>query len=129
MVDITCRHPTPVGSAPPALDALQGWFAAQEEDKDHIYLEKCRRQGFSFAPFVVTPWGGLGPAAMRLALRLHKLALGNKRGWARTRLSIQFWQKLSFAVAKPVARQLTAILQVGEPTWGVAPTTHNPYGS
>lgn len=127
MVDLTCRHPTPVGSAPPAVDGLSSWFAAQAEDKDSLYLEKCRRQGFSFTPFVVTPWGGLGPEAMKITLRLHKLALGSKRGWARTRLAQQFWQKLSMAVAKPVARQLTAILQVTEPAWGVAPTQHNPY--
>jgi hypothetical protein len=58
MVDITCRHPTPVGSAPPPVDGLSSWFASQATDKDTLYLEKCRRQGYSFLPFVVTPWGG-----------------------------------------------------------------------
>jgi len=29
MVDITCRHPTPVGSAPPPVDGLAAWFASQ----------------------------------------------------------------------------------------------------
>ena len=71
--------------------------------------------------------GGLGPDALKLMLRLHKLVLGSKRGWMRTRLSLQFWQILSLAVAKPVARQLTAILQVTEPAWGVAPHQHQPY--
>ena len=118
MVDLTCRHPTPVGSAPPPVDGLAAWFAAQAEDKDSTYLDKCRRAGYSFLPFVVTPWGGLGPEAMRVLLRLQKLALGTNPGWARTRLAQQFWQKLSLAVAKPVARQLTAILQVQEPAWG-----------
>jgi hypothetical protein len=128
MVDITCRHPTPVGSAPPPVDGLAAWFASQAEDKDALYLDKCRRQGYSFLPFVVTPWGGLGPEAMQVMLRLQKLALGTRRGWARTRLAQQFWQKLSLAVVKPVARQLTAILQVQEPAWGVGPVQHQPYG-
>ena len=61
MVDITCRHPTPVGSAPPPVDGLAAWFASQAEDKDSLYLDMCRRQGYSFLPFVVTPWGGLAP--------------------------------------------------------------------
>ena len=63
MVDITCRHPTPVGTAPPPAHALPSWFSAQAEDKDALYLEKCRRHGYSFLPFVITPWGGLGPEA------------------------------------------------------------------
>ena len=71
--------------------------------------------------------GGLGPEALKVTLRLQKLALGTKRGWARTRLAQQFWQKLSLAVVKPVARQLTAILQVQEPAWGVGPVQHQPY--
>ena len=82
MVDITCRHPTPAGSAPPPVDGLAAWFASQAEDKDSLYLDKCRRQGYSFLPFVVTPWGGLGPEALKVTLRLQKLALGTKRGWA-----------------------------------------------
>ena len=127
MVDITCRHPTRVGSAPPPVSGISSWFSAQAEDKDSLYLDKCRRQGYSFLPFVVTPWGGLGPEAMKVMLRLQKLALGSKRGWARTKLAQQFWQKLSLAVAKPVARQLTAILQVQEPAWGLAPQQHSPY--
>jgi hypothetical protein len=127
MVDLTCRHPTPVGSAPPPVDGLSAWYATQAEDKDALYLDKCRRQGYSFLPFVVTPWGSLGPEAMKIMLRLQKLALGTKRGWTRTRLAQQFWQKLSLAVAKPVARQLTAILQVQEPAWGVGPAQHQPY--
>ena len=129
MVDLTCRHPTPVGSAPPPVDGLSAWYAAQEGDEDALYLEKCRRHGYSFLPFVVTPWGGLGPEALKLMLRLQKLALGSKRGWVRTRLAQQIWQKLSLAVVKPVARQLTAILQVTEPAWGVAPHQHHPYAS
>ena len=127
MVDLTCRHPTPVGSAPPPVDGMSAWFASQAEDKDSLYLEKCRRQGYSFLPFVVTPWGGLGPEAMRVMLRLQKLALGTKRGWARTRLAQQCWQKLSLAVVKPVARQLTSLLQVQEPAWGAGPAQHQPY--
>ena len=127
MVDLTIRHPTPMGAAPPPVDGLRAWFAAQAEAKESLYLDKCRRQGYSFLPFVVTPWGGLGPDAMKVMLRLQKLALGSKRGWARTRLAQQIWQKFSLAVAKPVARQLTAILQVAEPAWGVAPLQHQPY--
>ena len=68
---------------------------------------------------------------MKVMLRLQKLALGTKRGWARTKLAQQFWQKFSLAVAKPVARQLTAILQVQEPEWGHRPPptgrAHTPY--
>jgi hypothetical protein len=127
MVDITCRHPTPIGQSPPPVDSIPSWFSAQEQDKDNLYLAKCRAKGHSFAAFVVTPWGGLGPEARKIIFRLHKLALGNKRGWARTRLSIQFWQKLSLAVARPVARQLTPILSVVEPAWGVHTTSHSPY--
>ena len=127
MVDITCRHPTPVGQSPPSVDSLSSWFAAQEEDKDNLYLSKCRAVGYSFAAFVVTPWGGLGPEARKIAFRLHKLAMGSKRGWARTRQSLIFWQKLSLAVARPVARQLTPILTVQEPAWGHGPHAHNPY--
>ena len=56
MVDITCRHPTRVWSAPPPVSSLSTWFSAQAEDKDALYLDKCRRQGYSFLPFVVTPW-------------------------------------------------------------------------
>ena len=74
----------------------------------------------------VSCWS-LGPEAMKVMLRLQKLALGSKKGWARTRMAQQLWQKLSFAVAKPVARQLTAILQVQEPAWGVGPAQHQPY--
>ena len=127
MVDITCRHPTPIGQSPPAVDSLSSWFLAQEQDKDNLYLAKCRTRGYSFAAFVVTPWGGLGPEARKIIFRLHKLALGNKRGWARTRLSTQFWQKISMAVARPVARQLTPIMSVTEPSWGVHTPTHTPY--
>ena len=127
MVDLTIRHPTPLSTAPPPVDGLRAWFAAQADEKESLYLDKCRRQGYSFLPFVVTPWGGLGPDAMKVMLRLQKLALGSKRGWARTRLAQQIWQKISLAVAKPVARQLTAILQVTEPAWGVAPLQHQPY--
>ena len=127
MVDLTIRHPTPLGTSPPPVDGLRAWFTTQAEDKDALYLDKCRRSGYSFLPFVVTPWGGLGPDAMKVMLRLQKLALGSKRGWARTRLAQQIWQKLSLAVCKPVARQLTALLQVTEPAWGVAPTQHQPY--
>ena len=126
-MNLTCRHPTPVGSSPPPVGGPSARLAVQAEEKDSLYLAKCRRQGYSFLPFVLTPWGGLGPEAMRVMLRLQKLALASKRGWARTRLAQQFWQKLSLAVAKPVARQLTAILQVQEPAWGVAPLQHNPY--
>ena len=43
MVNLTGRHPTPVGSAPPPVDGLSAWFASQAEDKDSLYLEKCRR--------------------------------------------------------------------------------------
>jgi hypothetical protein len=60
-------------------------------------------------------------------LRLQKLALGTKRGWAGTRLAQQFWQTFSLAVVKPVARQLTAIMEVQEPAWGVGPAQHQPY--
>jgi hypothetical protein len=60
MVDLTCRHPTPVGSAPPPVDGLSAWYAAQAEDKDSKYLDKCRRAGYSFLPFVVTPGEGWG---------------------------------------------------------------------
>ena len=69
----------------------------------------------------------MGPDAMKIMMRLQKLGLGSKRGWARTRLAQQIWQKISLAVAKPVARQLTAILQVTEPAWGAAPLQHQPY--
>ena len=127
MVDLTCRHPTPVGSAPPQVSRLSAWFSAQAKDKDDLYLDKCRRHGYSFLPFILTPWGGLGPEALKAMLRLQKLALGSKRGWARTKLAQQIWQKLSLAVVKPVARQLTAILQVQEPAWGLAPLQHTPY--
>ena len=126
MVDFTIRHPTPLGSSPPPVDSLRAWFTTQAEDKDSKYADKCRRSGYSFLPFVVNPWGGLGPDAMKVMLRLQKLALGSKRGWARTRLAQQIWQKISLAVAKPVARQLTAILQDTEPAWGVAPLQHQP---
>ena len=80
MVDVTCRHPTPVGSTPPAVDGMRAWYTAQEADKNLLYADKCRRQGYSFTPFVVSPWGGLGPDALKLMLRLHKLVLGSNRG-------------------------------------------------
>ena len=56
MVDVTCRNPVPIGTMPPAPDALQAWFRAQEDDKDSLYLAKCRAKGCSFVPFVLTPW-------------------------------------------------------------------------
>ena len=129
MVDVTCRNPVPLGTLPPPPDCLQAWFRAQEDDKDDAYLLKCRSKGCSFIPFVLTPWGGLGPEARKLAFRLLKLALGNKRGWARTKLAERFWQKISLAVVRPVGRQLAAILQAQEHAMSldVATFTHAPY--
>ena len=129
MIDVTCRNPVPLGSAPPPPDRLQAWFRAQEDDKDDAYLLRCRARGCSFIPFVLTPWGGLGPEARQLAFRLLKLALGNKQGWARTRMAERFWQKISLAVIRPVGRQLVAILQAQEPALSPSPEgyTHTPY--
>ena len=104
------------------------WFRSQEKDKDLLYMERFRLRGYSFAPFVVTPWGGLGPEARKVMFRLHQLALGSKRGWARTHLSQAFWHKFSLAVARSVGRQLSAILEVTEPAWEAGPLMHHPYG-
>jgi hypothetical protein len=128
MIDVTCRCPVRLGAAPPPPDGISAWFRAQEDDKDASYLMKCRAKGCSFIPFVLTPWGGMGPEAKRLAFRLLKLALGHKQGWARTRTAERFWQKLSLAVVRPVGRQLAAAQQAQEHAWAPGGAyTHNPY--
>ena len=131
MIDVTCRNPVNLGVVPPAPDRLSAWFGAQEKDKDDAYLLKCRAKGYSFIPYVLTPWGGLGPEARKLTFRLLKLALGNKRGWARTKTAERFWQKISLSVMRPVGRQLVAIQQAQEQALSPArgTYTHNPYSS
>ena len=36
---------------------LKQRHVVQEADKNRPYVAKCRQQGYSFAPFVVSPWG------------------------------------------------------------------------
>ena len=114
MIDVICRNPVNLGTVPPASDRISAWFRAQEDDKDDTYLLKCRAKGYSFIPHVLTPWGGLGPKGRKLTFRLLKLALGNKRGWARAKTAERFWQKISLSVIRPVGRHLVAIHQAQE---------------
>ena len=127
MVDVTCRNPVNLGTPPPAPDMLESWFRNQEQEKIRKYVVTCRMRGYSFIPFVMTPWGGLGPAARKVAFRLLRLILGETKGWIRIQKSQQFWRKLSFAVAKPVARQLAAMKDVTQPPWNPNPVCHSPY--
>ena len=126
-IDITCRNPCNLSSPVPDPDALPQWLREQEEDKNRKYVLKCRLlAGASFLPFVLTPWGGLAPQAKTLMFKLVRSATSTSTGWVRLEKATAIWQKLSFAIAKEVGRQLQPTFEVTEPEW--APdTTHSPY--
>ena len=103
-------------------------FREQEADKCKKYAAVCRAlRGASFIPFVLTPWGGMGPEARKTMARLVRGALGTLTGWERTSKAAMLWQKVSMSLAKGVARQLTAATEVTEPAWSPAQASHSPY--
>ena len=63
-IDVTCRHANPPGRG--GNDhAIEDFYREHERDKVESHGATCNAHGWSFLPFVVSTWGGLGPKAKK----------------------------------------------------------------
>jgi hypothetical protein len=124
-VDVTVRDPLAT-SHPCAWEAVEDWHARQEDQKNRKYVVTCHRLGWSFVPFVVDTFGGMGKEACDLVQNLLKGVLGQKEGWQRRGEEALVWQTLSMSLAREIARQLVWGAFAAEGGEG-APWLHVPY--
>ena len=132
-IDLTVR--CPVAPHQPLRDPgrLPSWRETQEEEKLAKYEEGTRRAGWSFHPFLVDTWGGLGPTASRFMTVLVRRAARARTGPDRRLFEMTVWQRLLFPVMAQLARQLTALLAVPHRSLvppvvsSIATTSHSPY--
>jgi hypothetical protein len=111
-IDVTIRHPLAPSRTRPGTDEIGKWHEAQEEDKVKKYGEGCQRRGWTFIPFVMHCYGGMGDAALTFVTNCVHLLAGQHDAWERRGVEGNCWQGLSMALARELARQLV---------WGQCP--------
>ena len=73
------------------------------------YADGCARMGWSFHPFVLDTWGGLGPTARQFMATLLKRATRARVGRQRREFEQSFWQRLVFPPMAHLGRQLALV--------------------
>ena len=126
-VDVTVRDPRAPSHPLQSADGVGKWRQKQEEEKENLYAPACRRLGWTFVPFVVDVWGGLGEKAKAFMGALLKAILGQREGWQRRHMEASVWQELSVALARELGRQLAWHVHAGEGPAEVAMVSHAPY--
>ena len=108
-------------------DGVAMWRERQEAEKVTRYASACRRLGWTFVPFVVDVWGGMGEKARAFMGILLKAILGQREGWQRRSMEASVWQDLSVALARELGRQLSWHVHAGEGPAETSMTSHAPY--
>ena len=104
-VDVTIRDPL-APSHPCPKAKFEDWHHEQELQKCRKYVVACRNKGWSFKPFVMDVYGGMGEEARALAKTIIESLVGQKEGWQRRGLEASVWQDISFGLMKEVSKQL-----------------------
>ena len=110
-VDFTISHPLqPSQSRNP--EEMKKHLLLREERKCNKYLASTARAGWVFTPASFHAWSGQGPMCAAFMEKLVRRAVGDLHGKARGAKIASFWQRISLAVMKGVAEQLSAALHV-----------------
>ena len=126
-VDATVRDPRIPSQPLQQAEAVPKWRERQEADKVSRHGNACKRLGWTFVPFVVDVWGGLGEKAKAFMGVLVKAIVGQREGWQRRQVEASVWQDLSMALARELGRQLAWHVHAREGPTEVAMVSHAPY--
>jgi hypothetical protein len=129
-VDITIRHTMAPSHPLRKASDWSTWVGRQEDDKRSRYASSCRSLGWTFTPFVLDCFGGVGPEGRNLMSTLLRMLLAQRAPWERRSAEADAWQGLSLALVREIGAQLRAarFLPVGEENGDSAPTgAHTPY--
>jgi hypothetical protein len=130
-VDVTVRHLLAPSHPVTTQAAREKWHEDQEKDKIRKYDAACQRLGWTFTPFVMDCYGGLGDAAQAFVNSCLKLLLSQQEGWQRRGMEANVWQTLGIALARELAKQLAWGSQAEQGLDCGGPirleVSHNPY--
>jgi hypothetical protein len=128
-VDVSVRHPLQPSNPIHTAAAREKWHENQEKDKEKKYTTTCQRLGWTFIPFIMDCYGGMGDRAQAFLTQCLKMLLSQQESWQRRHMEATVWQDVGMALARELARQLVWGLQaeVGMDCGGPIRTSHNPY--
>jgi hypothetical protein len=128
-IDVSIRHPLQPSNPAITEAARTKWHEHQEADKTKKYEGTCKKLGWSFIPFIMDTYGGMGEQAQSFTTSCLKMLLSQREGWQRRSLEATVWQDVGMALARELARQLVWGLQAeqGMDCGGPIRTSHNPY--
>lgn len=124
-VDVTIHDPLAM-SNPTRPEKLAEWHAGWEEQKFRKYRVACASLRWTFVPFVMDVYGGVGAHAQDVITRLLKGLKAQREGWQHREVEAGVWQSLTFTLMREVARQLVwSAVATGDER--LPPDMHYPY--
>ena len=125
-IDVTIRCPVQPSDPVRNVKDLPKWRKDQEDEKNKKYADPCARAGWSFFPFLLDTWGGLGPTARQFMSSLVKRAARARLGRERREFEQQLWQRLILPPMAQLGRQLALLLTLPQDGHGRS-DQHCPY--
>ena len=110
-IDLTISHPLKP-SEPRDPETVKRHLLSREERKTSKYIAATARAGWVFTPAAFHPWGGLGPSCSTLLEKVVRRFASPLSGRERGHFVDSFWQRLSSALMRGVAQQLSIAGQV-----------------
>jgi hypothetical protein len=126
-IDVTIRHPLAPSRNRAGLEDIGKWHEEQERDKIKKYGDGCQRRGWTFIPFVLDCYGGMGDGALTFVGNCIKLLAGQHDAWERRGVEGTCWQGISMTLAREVGRQLVWGQCPEELADHCLPEAHKPY--